>query len=76
MSRRICIELHDELRKLRPDWYSPDDDKGIMKVVITGSAADGADWQEHIRNKERRRSIGERMKDPSDPLKVAIVRDM
>jgi type I restriction enzyme R subunit len=76
MSRRICIELHNELRKLRPEWYSPDDDKGVMKVIITGSSADGADWQEHIRNKERRRAIGERMKDPSDPLKVAIVRDM
>ncbi len=47
-----------------------------MKVVITGSAADGADWQEHIRNKDRRKAIGERMKDPSDPLKIAIVRDM
>jgi type I restriction enzyme R subunit len=76
MSRRICIDLHNELRKLRPEWYSPDDDKGTMKVVITGSAADGPDWQEHIRNKQRRHDLGERMKDPSDPMKIAIVRDM
>lgn len=76
MSRRICIDLHNQIRKLRPEWYSPDDDKGVMKVIITGSSADGADWQEHIRNKERRRAIGERMKDPSDPLKISIVRDM
>jgi type I restriction enzyme R subunit len=76
MSRRICIELHNEIRNLRPDWYNKDDDKGTMKVVITGSAADGAEWQEHIRNKERRRALSERMKDPSDPMKIAIVRDM
>ena len=76
MSRRICIELHNEIRRLRPDWHHKDDDKGTIKVVITGSAADGPEWQEHIRNKKRRRELGERMKDPSDPLKIAIVRDM
>jgi len=76
MSRRICIDLHNEIKKLRPELYHKDDDKGIMKVVITGSAADGPAWQEHIRNKERRRNIGERMKDPSDPMKIAFVRDM
>jgi len=76
MSRRIAIELHNEIVKLRPEWYSKDDDRGIIKVIITGSAADGAEWQEHIRNSERRRKLGERMKDPSDPLKMVIVRDM
>lgn len=76
MSRRICIELHNEIKKLRPEWYHEDDDRGTMKVVITGSATDGAAWQEHIRNKERRRALGERMKDPSDPMRIAIVRDM
>ena len=76
MSRRICIDLHNEIVKLKPAWYSKDDDKGILKVVMTGSAADGAEWQEHIRNKQRRHDLGERMKDPSDPMKIAIVRDM
>jgi type I restriction enzyme, R subunit len=76
MSRRICIGLHNEIVKLRPDWYSPDDDKGTIKVIVTGSATDGPDWQEHIRNKQRRHDLGERMKDPSDTLKIAIVRDM
>jgi type I restriction enzyme R subunit len=76
MSRRIAIELHNEILKLRPEWYSSDDDRGIIKVIITGSAADGPEWQEHIRNSERRRKLGERMKDPSDPLKMVIVRDM
>ncbi|MCX7785709.1 MAG: type I restriction endonuclease subunit R [candidate division WOR-3 bacterium] len=76
MSRRICIDLHNEIIKLRPEWYHQDDDKGIIKIVMTGSATDPPQWQEHIRNKERRRAIGERMKDPSDPLKIVIVRDM
>ncbi|NLB76599.1 MAG: type I restriction endonuclease subunit R [Crenarchaeota archaeon] len=76
MSRRICIELYKEIQKLRPEWCNPNDNKGTLKVIITGSAADGAKWQEHIRNKERRRAMGERFKDPSDPFKIAIVRDM
>jgi len=76
MSRRICVALHDEIAKLRPNWYHRDDEKGFMKVIMTGSAADQLDWQEHIRNKPRRQAIGERMKDHSDPLKLAIVRDM
>ncbi|MDG7045087.1 MAG: type I restriction endonuclease subunit R [Nitrososphaerota archaeon] len=76
MSRRIAIELHDEIINLRPGWYDRDDEKGTLKVIMTGSAADGPEWQEHIRNKERRRRLGERMKDPNDPLKIVIVRDM
>jgi len=76
MSRRICIELHDEIIKLRPNWYDKSDDKGKIKVIMTGSASDPVDWQEHIRNKPRRKAIGDRMKDPNDPLKIAMVRDM
>jgi type I restriction enzyme R subunit len=76
MSRRICVDLHNEIIKLRPDWYKKDDDKGVIKVVMTGSASDPTAWQEHIRNKQRRRNIGDRMKDPGDPLKIVIVRDM
>jgi len=76
MSRRICIELYNEIIKLRPEWHSEDDDKGIIKIAMTGSASDPVLWQKHIRNRERRRAIGDRLKDPSDPLKIAIVRDM
>jgi len=76
MSRRICFELHNEIVKLRPDWYNKEDNKGIVKVIMTGSATDPVDWQEHIRNKERRKAIGERIKDPSDQIKLVIVRDM
>ena len=49
MSRRICVDLHNELVRLRPDWRHPDDDQGAIKVVMTGSAADPLEWQPHIR---------------------------
>ena len=76
MSRRICIDLYNEIVKLRPEWHNEDDDKGSIKIVMTGSASDPVDWQKHIRNKQRRRAMGDRLKDPLDPLKIAIVRDM
>ncbi|MCF6147964.1 MAG: type I restriction endonuclease subunit R [Candidatus Kuenenia sp.] len=76
MSRRICVALHNEIIKLRTHWYDPADDKGIIKVIMTGSASDPLEWQEHIRNKPRRITIGDRLKDPKDPLKIVIVRDM
>ncbi len=76
MSRRICVDLHDEIKKLRPDWYDSDDQKGAMKIIMTGAASDGPDWQEHIRNKQRIELIGNRLKNPDDPLKLVIVRDM
>lgn len=76
MSRRIAVLLHDELVKLRPDWYNPEDDKGVLKVIMTGSSSDPLAWQEHIRNKPRRKAIGDRLKNPADELKLVIVRDM
>lgn len=76
MSRRVCISLHDEIMKLRPEWYDNEDTKGVLKVIMTGSASDPLDWQEHIRNNPRRKAIGDRLKDPKDPLKLVIVRDM
>ena len=76
MSRRICVDLHDELVRLRPDWYHAHDDKGAIKVVMTGSASDGPEWQPHIRNKSRRETLGKRFRDPDDPLRVVLVRDM
>jgi type I restriction enzyme R subunit len=76
MSRRICFDLHNAIAKLRPSWYDKDDEKGIMKVVMTGSASDPKEWQEHIRNRLRRRKIGDDFKDPENPLKLLIVRDM
>ena len=76
MSRRICVEMYKEIIKLRPHWHNPDDDKGVIKIVMTGSASDPLDWQEHIRTKQRRKFIGDRLKDHKDSLKLIIVRDM
>jgi type I restriction enzyme R subunit len=76
MSRRICMDLHDEIVKLRPHWYSPDDHKGIIKVVMTGNAAEGPRVAEHARNKTRREELAKRFRNPADPFKVVIVRDM
>jgi len=76
MSRRICIDLYRELVRLRPDWHDEDDDKGRIKVVMTGAASDPPDWQSHIRNKPRRETLANRFRDAGDPLQVVLVRDM
>jgi len=76
MSRRICVELHREIVKLRPQWESGDDERGALKVVMTGSASDPPDWQPHIRNKPRREALANRFRDPKDPFRLVIVRDM
>ncbi len=76
MSRRICVDLYRGLIALRPEWHDPDDDKGALKVVMTGSAADPGDWQPHIRNKSRREALANRFRDASDPFRIVIVRDM
>ena len=76
MSRRICIDLYRELVRLRPDWHDVDDRKGAVKVVMTGSASDAVEWQPHIRNKARREELAKRFRDPDDPLRVVLVRDM
>ncbi len=76
MSRRICVDLYDAIVDLRPDWHAEDDDKGVLKVIMTGSADDDLDWQPHIRNKPRREQLAKRFKDANDPFKVVIVRDM
>lgn len=76
MSRRICVELYKAIVAIRPDWHHDDDNAGIMKIVMTGSASDPEEWQGHIRTKSRREELAKRFKDPKDPFKVVIVRDM
>ena len=76
MSRRICIDLYRELIRLRPDWHDDEDDKGRIKIVMTGSASDPADWQPHIRNKRRREALAKRFRNADDPFRVVLVRDM
>jgi type I restriction enzyme R subunit len=76
MSRRICVELYNEIVTLRPRWHNKDDQKGVIKIVMTGNASDPTEWQQHIRNKPRRRQLAKRFKNPKDPFKIVIVRDM
>lgn len=76
MSRRICVDLYNEIINLRPEWNNKNDDGGIIKVIMTGSASDPKDWQQHIRNKKRRTEIGDRFKNPKDDLQIVLVRDM
>jgi len=76
MSRRICVDLYNALTALRPDWHDASDEKGAIKIVMTGSASDASDWQQHIRTKQARERLAKRFKNPSDPFKLVIVRDM
>jgi type I restriction enzyme R subunit len=84
MSRRICVDFHNELIRLRPAWAgaAADDPEAesskdcVVKIVMTGSAEDGPEWQPHIRNKEKRRKLAVRFKDSKDPFRIVIVRDM
>lgn len=76
MSRRICVELYNAIIDLRPDWHNDEDGKGKIKIVMTGSASDPVEWQQHIRNKTKREELGKRFKDPGDHFQIAIVRDM
>ncbi len=76
MSRRIAVDLYDEIIKLRPHWHSDDVEKGKIKVVMTGSAADNERLQKHIGGKQRRDTLAARMKNNNDELKIVIVRDM
>ncbi|OGF67868.1 MAG: DEAD/DEAH box helicase [Candidatus Fischerbacteria bacterium RBG_13_37_8] len=76
MSRRICVDLYNEIIKLRPEWHDAEDMKGTIKIVMTGSASDKLEWQQHIRNKLRREGLAKRFKDPKDSFRIVIVRDM
>lgn len=76
MSRKICVNLYDEIINLRPTWHSDDDDKGKIKVVITGSSSDEEYIQKHVGSKAKRDLLARRMKDNKDELEIVIVRDM
>lgn len=76
MSRRIAVELYEKITALRPEWHSDDLDKGKIKVVMTGSATDPANFQPHIHSKDDRRDLKLRAKNPDDELEIVIVRDM
>ncbi|MBR8828706.1 MAG: type I restriction endonuclease subunit R [Gomphosphaeria aponina SAG 52.96 = DSM 107014] len=76
MSRRICVDLYNQIIKLRPEWHHEDDNHGFIKVVMSGSASDDPNLQIHTRNKKRRKNLATGFKKPEDELKLVIVRDM
>jgi type I restriction enzyme R subunit len=76
MSRQICVDLHRHIVALRPDWHSDDHLQGAIKIVMTGSASDPESFQRHITSKRERDALANRARDPDDPLKLVIVRDM
>ncbi|MCD4698202.1 MAG: type I restriction endonuclease subunit R [Bacteroidales bacterium] len=76
MSRRIAVELYEQIIKIRPEWHSNDRKKGAIKVIMTSSSSDPQNWQKHHTTKQERKELGDRLKDPDDHLKMVIVRDM
>jgi len=76
MSRRIAVELYNEIIALKPEWHNDDLDKGIIKVIMTASSSDGPAMAKHYTSKQQRRDLANRMKDTNDELKLVIVRDM
>ena len=76
MSREICVHLYNEITKLRPEWHDPDPEKGAIKIVMTGSASDKALLRPHIYDGKVKKRLEKRFKDPADPLRLVIVRDM
>jgi len=76
MSRRICIDIYNEITKLRPTLHNDDINSGFIKIIMTGSAKDPKDWQKHIYTKDKKRILADRFKDPKDKFKIVIVRDM
>ncbi|PBB08167.1 deoxyribonuclease HsdR [Kocuria sp. WRN011] len=76
MSRRIAVRLYEKIVALRPDWHSDDPAEGKIKVVMTGSASDPAEFQPHIHSKDVRKDLKLRAKNADDPLELVIVRDM
>lgn len=76
MSRDICVHLYNEIVRLRPDWHDTDPEKGTIKIVMTGSASDKALLRPHLYSAQAKKRLEKRFKDPADPLRLVIVRDM
>ena len=76
MSRAICVRLYDQIVALRPEWHADDHKSGAIKVIMTASASDKPELQPHHTSRVQKKDLEKRFKDPSDPLKIVIVRDM
>src|SRR5574344_814573 len=76
MSREVCVHLYNAIVALRPEWHDEDPEKGAIKIVMTGSASDKALLRPHIYPQQVKKRLEKRFKDPADPLRLVIVRDM
>jgi type I site-specific restriction-modification system R (restriction) subunit len=76
MSRDIAARLYEAIRTLRPDWHDAYDERGAMKVVVTGTSDDPEPLRQHVRTKATRKRLAERFKAPDDDLRLVIVCDM
>jgi type I restriction enzyme R subunit len=76
MSREICAHLYNAIVDLRPEWHDDDPKKGVIKIVMTGSSSDKAILRPHLYSKQVKKDLEQRFKDPADPFKIVIVRDM
>lgn len=76
MSRRICVELYNEIVKIKPEWAEGNDSEKLINIIMTGSASDPLEWSDHFLSKKGKEEFANKFKDPSDPFKIAIVRDM
>ena len=76
MSRDIAARLYEAIRTLRPDWHDVDDERGAMKVVVSGTNEDPDPLRNHVRTKTARKRLAERFKAPHDDLRLVIICDM
>ncbi len=76
ISRKAAVALYDEIIKRRPDWHNKDINQGVIKVVMTSPASDPPALRAHATSAQEKKLLEKRIKDPDDPLKLVIVRDM
>ena len=75
-TRDICARLYEQIIELRPDWHSPDLDRGRIKVVYSGDATDQEPIGRHVRRESENAAIKQRLQDIDDDLEIVIVKDM
>jgi type I restriction enzyme R subunit len=76
MSRNICVDLYNQIIKIRPEWHNDDHRKGAIKIVFHSSASDNEKLRPHAYTEPQKRDLENRFKDSEDELKIVIVRDM
>lgn len=54
MSRRIAVDLYDEIIRLKPEWHDEDKTKGVIKVIMTAASSDGVRMAKHHTTKTER----------------------